>query len=104
MEMIVSGVKGVAGNAKATGNPFEMCAVKVMLAIERGKFGSVTITGYGFEESEIPCTPEAIVAFKQFEGRFPLKVLLEVDQRFFRQKLESVVVGVKPIVAAVKAS
>jgi len=104
MEMMCIGVKGVAGTAKATGNPFEMCSVRVLVPIERGKFGTVTITGAGFEEAEVQCDPRAVAALSAFDGKFPLRLTLITEQRFYRGKFETVCTGAQPLVAAVQAA
>lgn len=101
MKQMCIGVKGVAGTAKATGNAFEMCSVRVLVPIEVGKFGTVVITGGGFEEGEIPCEASAVAAIAKH--KFPLHLELICEQRFFRGKLETVVTGVEPVLAAAPA-
>jgi len=97
MQMTVLGVKRMHGKSKA-GNDFDMCAVRVLVAVETGARAQVIVEGYGFEEAEVMCDTKAL---PQFAGlKYPCLCELQTDQVHRMGKFETVVVGVKPVVAA----
>lgn len=92
MKLTVLGVKRIEGNAKTTGNPFDMCRLFAMVPIEVTGAGSkVTVHGFGFELAEVNLDPDALPKFK--DVRFPAQLELLTDSRPFRGKLETVVTG-----------
>lgn len=95
MKITVLGVKTVSGTAKESGNPFNICRLLAMSPIENGGGKNVNVTGYGFELAEIELDPTAFPAFR--DVKFPAQLELETDVRPFRGKLETLVVGFKPV-------
>jgi len=104
MKMLVAGVKRIAGTSKKTGNDYDMPRLFGLVPVEKVKNAGMEITGYGMEQSEMNLDPEALESFKQYEGRFPLMLDLETDVMPRFGKFESVVVGVKSEIKAVKAA
>ena len=100
MKMHVIGVKRVSGLSKA-GNDFDMCSVLCLVPIETGSHGKVAIEGYGSELAEIGCESKAVSQFSKL--KLPAEVDLLTEQRFFRGKFETVVVGVANPLSAVGA-
>jgi hypothetical protein len=99
MKLNVLGVKRIEGNAKATGNPFDMCRLFAAVPIEIAT-GKVNVSGFGFELAEISLDPAAL---DQFRGvKFPAVLDCTSDSRPFRGKLETVITGF--LAAAVKAA
>lgn len=102
MKLTVLGVKRVQGTAKATGQPFDMCRLIAMVAIESGGGKSVSVTGHGYEVAEINLE---VAAMGQFAGvKFPQQLELLTDSRPFRGQFETVVTGFVPPVAGVRAA
>lgn len=101
MKMQIIGVKRIEGNAKESGNPFDICRIFCMVPIEVGGFGKVRIAGHGFEMAEMELDPAALGFFANL--KFPVQVDLETNQKFFRGKFETIVTGLVagPSIAAV---
>jgi hypothetical protein len=101
MKLTVCGVKRIQGNAKATGNPFDMCHVNALVSVAPSR-GKINVDGYGFEQAQMELAPEAI---EQFSGmRFPCEVELKIEQRHMFGEFRSVVVGVEGAPAKLKAA
>lgn len=101
MQFQVIGVKRIEGNAKATGNPFDMCRLYALVPIEQGS-GKVKVTGYGLEVGEMELDPACLEAFSKIQ--LPAKLELKTDQAFRMGEFRSVVIGFEPIKASVKAA
>lgn len=97
MKMLVAGVQRIAGVAKGSGNPFDMCNVACLVPVEIVN-GKMQINGNGFKVTELPCDPEALKQFMQIpKEAFPLELELETDVRARAGKFETIVVGCKPV-------
>lgn len=101
MQIQVIGVKRVQGNAKATGNPFDMCRLYALVPIEPGA-GKVTITGFGLECGEMELDPGALPEFAKIQ--LPARLELKTEQKFIMGEFRSIVVGFEPVKVSVKAA
>jgi len=99
MKLQVIGVKRVAGTAKATGAPFDMCTLYAITPIENVNNGKLTVQGGGFELTEIALDPEALPSFQSL--KFPCALELSTDIRPYRGEFQAVVVGFTPAARAV---
>ena len=100
MKMQVLGAKVLKG--QKDGNDWDMSSILVQTKIESFQNQKVTVTGYGFEVTEMPLDPSCIEQFKNIQ--FPAHVDLDIGQRARMGKFESYVVGVIPAMAAVKSA
>lgn len=113
--MLVAGVQRIAGTAKASGNPYDMCNVSCLVPVEIVN-GKMQINGVGFKVTELPCDPACLSDFMAIpKNEFPLELDLVTDVRARAGKFETIVVGCKvlpffgkssgahPAVSAVKA-
>jgi hypothetical protein len=92
MKNLVAGVQRVTGTSK-TGNPFDMCNVSILTAVENVNNPKVTILGHGYKTMEVRLDPACIGQFSAVQ--FPCVLDLEMEPRPFMGKLETTVVGVK---------
>ena len=104
MKMLVAGVKRIAGNSKKTGNDYDMPRLFGLVPIEKVRTATMEITGHGMEQSEMNLDPDCLDQFAKYEGKFPVLLDLETDVMPRFGKFESVVTGIKGVVAAVKAA
>jgi hypothetical protein len=93
MKISVMGVKIVNGLTREEKRPFEISRLFCQVPIESGKFGEITILGFGYELAEMELDPSVINSFK--EVKFPCPLTLNTEQRFYRGKFETVVIGFK---------
>lgn len=100
MKMQILGVKVLKGIKD--GNSWDMSAVLVQTKIESFRNEKVTVSGYGFEVTEMPLDSDCIEQFKSLT--FPSTVDLDIGQRARMGKFESYVVGVLPGVANLKSA
>lgn len=100
MKMHVLGAKVLKG--LKDGNAWDMSSVLVITKIESFQNEKVTVTGHGFEVTEMPLDSSCIDQFKNLS--FPCTVDLDIGQRARMGKFESFVVGVVPAMAAVKTA
>jgi hypothetical protein len=93
MKMLVSGVQGIAGTAKASGNAFDMCNVLALVPIENFNNGKTKVEGFGYKVMELALERSVL---PQFAGMvFPLMLDLHTEPRPRNGKLETVVIGFK---------
>lgn len=100
MKMQVLGAKVLKG--QKDGNDWDMSSILVQTKIESFQNAKVTVTGYGFEVTEMPLDAACIEQFKNIQ--FPALIDLDIGQRARMGKFESYVVGVIPAMAAVKSA
>lgn len=107
MQMHVLGCKRVKGVAKESGNDFDMNMLIVRVPVESRQpteKSKLLVEGAGYETADIDMAPEALPAFLALQGRYPLDLELNIDQRFHMGRLKSFVVGhnqqQKPLKAA----
>lgn len=100
MKMQVQGVKVLKG--EKDGNPWDMSAVLIQTKIESFQNAKVTVSGYGFEVTEMPLDASCIEQFKNIQ--FPALIDLDIGQRARMGKFESYVVGVLPAAASVRSA
>lgn len=91
MKVNLIGAKRVQGNAKASGKPFDICTLFVMVAIEQVNNDKVQVIGGGFEIVEMPVLPEAFEKFANLKYPASVEIQMETQARF--GKFESVCVG-----------
>ena len=102
MKQQVIGVKRVHGKSKV-GNQFDMCSLLCVVPVEPGTHGEVQIEGHGSEVAEMVMDAKAVPQFAFLKPGQVCEVDLVTDQRFFRGKFETVVVGVakpQPVAAS----
>lgn len=99
MQILVCGAKRIYGTSAKTGNDFDMCNLIGLVPLSLGAGKSTKVEGYGLEPAEIPLDPGALMALRQFQGRFPLTLEVETDSRPYMGKLETFVIGVREPVA-----
>jgi len=95
MKMHVLGAKVLKG--QKDGSDWDMSSVLIQTKIETFQNAKVTVTGYGFEVTEMPLDAACIEQFKNVT--LPGIVDLDIGQRARMGKFESYVVGVVPAVA-----
>lgn len=100
MKMQVLGAKVLKG--QKDGNDWDMSSILVQTKIESFQNQKVTVTGYGFEVTEMPLDPSCIEQFKNIQ--FPALVDLDIGQRARMGKFESYVVGVLPVLSVARQS
>lgn len=98
MKMQVLGAKVLKG--QKDGNDWDMSSILVQTKIESFQNQKVTVTGYGFEVTEMPLDPSCIEQFKNIQ--FPALVDLDIGQRARMGKFESYVVGVLPVLSVAR--
>lgn len=98
MKMQVLGAKVLKG--QKDGNDWDMSFILVQTKIESFQNAKVTVTGYGFEVTEMPLDAACIEQFKNIQ--FPALVDLDIGQRARMGKFESYVVGVVPALAVAR--
>ncbi|OZA55096.1 MAG: hypothetical protein B7X79_16145 [Acidovorax sp. 17-64-282] len=98
MKMQVLGAKVLKG--QKDGNDWDMSSILVQTKIESFQNQRVTVTGYGFEVTEMPLDPSCIEQFKNIQ--FPALVDLDIGQRARMGKFESYVVGVLPVLSVAR--
>ena len=92
MKIQVLGVKRLAGIAKESGNPFEMCTLLAVVPIEQVSGKNFSVQGYGYEVGEMDVDPDAL---KQFENhKYPCVMDLTTETVMGRNnKLSQIVTG-----------
>jgi len=97
MKMLVAGVQRIAGTAKASGSPFDMCNVLALSPIEITN-GKVQINGVGYKQMEIPLDVNALPQFMSIDPKkYPLVLDLDMEPRPRMGKVETVVVGIAAV-------
>lgn len=102
MKLNILGVKRIYGTSSKSGNEFDMCNVFGIVPLQTGGGKSTKVEGYGFEVAELPLDPAALPLFRDI--KYPAMLELETDSRPYMGKLETFVIGVKPIAPAIKAA
>lgn len=99
MKMQVLGAKVLKGTKD--GNNWDMSTVFVQTKIETMQNAKVTVSGFGFEVTEMPLDSDCIDQFRNIT--FPCVVDLEIGMRPRMGKFESYVTGVTsiPVVSSV---
>ena len=91
MKILVAGVQRIAGIAKASQQPFDICNLLALSPIEIVN-GKTQINGAGLKQMEIPLDPTAL---PQFMGlKYPCALDIEIEPRPRMGKLEATVVGI----------
>lgn len=99
MKMLVAGVKRMSGaRGSKSGQPFDFAEVYGLTVIEPVQNDKVRIQGHGYEPAKVPCDEGAVSVFRQYEGKFPLLLDLELDVVPFQGRFESIVTGVRSVV------
>ena len=102
MKMLCAGVEHMKGIGKESGNPYDMATMVGLVPVENIKHANGAINGYGYKVAEVQVAPDAVESFK--DVKFPCWLDLETDAIPRMGKFETVVVGFKPVQAAVKAA
>jgi hypothetical protein len=89
MKMTIFGAKVLKG--MKDGNKWDMSSILVQTKIESFQNEKVTVSGYGFEITEMPLDSSCIEQFKNLT--FPATVDLDISVRPRMGKFESCVVG-----------
>ena len=97
MKMLVAGVKRIKGTSQKTGNAYDMPKVVGLVLVENVKNANMTISGYGYDASEVALDPECLESFSQC--KFPCYLDLETDVVPRFGNFETVVVGFKAVQA-----
>lgn len=97
MKILVAGVQRIAGIAKASGQPFDMCNLLALTPVESVS-GKTIINGAGFKQMEIALDPAALPVF--MNQKYPCVLDLETEPRPRMGKFETTVVGLMPAKAA----
>lgn len=101
--MTVAGFQRMSGIAKATGSPFEMFKIFVLVPIENVNKASFQSTGSGFITRDLPLEPSALQKFMAIpHSSFPLELDLETEPVPTGRGFETMVVGFRT--AQVKAA
>lgn len=90
MKILVAGVQRIAGMAKASGSPFDMCNLLALTPIEIVN-GKTQINGAGFKEMQIALDPAVLPMF--MAQKYPLVLDLDTEPRPRMGKFETTVVG-----------
>lgn len=99
MKILVAGVQRIAGIAKASGSPFDMCNLLALTPIEIVN-GKTQINGAGFKQMEIPLDPQCLPLF--MNQKFPVLLDIETEARPRMGKFEVTVIGI--VQSVVKAA
>ena len=91
MKIQVLGVKRMSGQAKASGNQFEMASLLAIVPIENVSTAKFSIEGYGYETGEMLLDPECLEQFKAF--KYPCALELDMELVNYRGKISQVVTG-----------
>lgn len=97
MKCLIAGVKRIAGTAKESGKPFDMCHVLCLTPIETSN-GKTQVNGSGFELMQIPLDTNALPSFMRLAYPVQVELILEPRPRF--GKVETVCAGFKEIAKA----
>src|ERR1035437_4557120 len=101
-KFLVVGVERIEGNAKATGNPFDMCRLYCLVPITPDK-GKIKVSGSGWKVAEMDMDAEALPSFASVPfTQGPQSLELQIEQRFVFGQYKSVVAGF--VAAAVGAA
>lgn len=92
MQVTVLGVRRMQGVGKQSKAAYDMATLLVMQPIKPFAKEGLTISGYGFEPSEVSLKPEALEQFAAL--KFPLQVDVETDMENRAGKLQPIVVGI----------
>jgi hypothetical protein len=97
MKIFVAGVERIAGTAKASGQPFDMCNLHALVPVEPTSGGKLTIQGSGFKAMDIALAIEALPQFLPMASKMPCWLDIETETRPRAGKFETVVVGLSPV-------
>jgi len=97
----VKRIEGISSEAKGS-NPFDMCRLYALVAIEQSDGKRVKVVGYGLEVGEMDLDPAALPEFAKIS--LPAKLDLKTEQVFRMGEFRTVVVGFEPVKAAVKVA
>lgn len=104
MKMLVAGVKILAGFSKKSNADFEIPLLFGLVQVENFQKEHLKCTGYGFEPMEVRIDPACLAQFIPYAGKFPCQLDLDTDVMPFMGEVKTVVIGVRAVVAAVKAA
>lgn len=94
MKALVAGVVHMKGTAKKTGKPYDMANINTLTLSQSASTEGFQKMAFGFEISQIQCTPEVVRQFQQYAGRFPIELELITDMTQFAGRLVPIVVGI----------
>ena len=98
MKIFLTGVKRSHGIGKESKNAYDMHEAQILVRIEIGKMGGMTVEGAGFEGTTMPVSADAMhaIATLKMPGVFDL----ECEQRMFRGEATTTIVGVAALAKA----
>lgn len=91
MQVTVLGVRRMQGVGKMSKQAYDMATLMVLQPIKPFSKEGLSISGYGFEPSEVPLKVEVIEQFSGF--KFPLVLDVETDMENRGGKLQAIVSG-----------
>jgi len=91
MQVNVLGVRRMQGVGKLSKQPYDMATLMVLQPIKPFAKEGLSISGYGFEPSEVPLKVEAIDQFAGF--KFPCLLEVDTDMENRGGKLQAIVSG-----------
>jgi len=91
MQVTVLGVRRMQGTGKVSKQPYDIATLMVLQPIKPFSKEGLTISGYGFEPSEVPLKVESLDQFSGF--KFPCVVDVDTDMENRGGKLQAIVCG-----------
>ena len=102
MDVLLCGVVKRSGKSKRTGEQYSFAQALVLVPLEPVARPDLSVQGAGYELRELDCDDASFRAGAQLS--FPLRCELVMDTELRRSGPVSIVRGIKPLVAPVKAA
>lgn len=92
MRVKALGCYRMTGTAKASGKPYDMGKLVILVPVENTATQTMSRVGYGSTVNELDVRPDCVA---KFNFQYPLELDLELDQELAFGRLQTVIVGAK---------